>query len=117
MSLLRLWQETGRRFSLDGPFWPHIKVICPRARDDVRKVTIRQLLQHASGFKKVHDCTSRKNLETLLTQPLAYGPGMHYAYDNNNFYAARLVLEQIGNVKYTFYVKAAVCRRAVTLGF
>ena len=79
-----------------------------RASADVKKVTIRQLLQHKSGFKKVKDCTSPKDLEKLLTQPLAYKPGTHYAYDNNNFYIARLVLEQIGHVHYTAYVKEHV---------
>ena len=79
-----------------------------QAGADVKKVTIRQLLEHKSGFKKVKDCTSPKDLERLLTQPLAYKAGTHYAYDNNNFYIARLVLEQIGHVHYTAYVKEHV---------
>ena len=49
-------------------------------------------------------------MEKLLTQPLAYKPGTHYAYDNNNFYIARLVLEQIGHVQYTAYVKEHVLK-------
>ena len=110
VSLLKLWEETGRKFSLDGAFWPHIKAICPEAAAEVKKVTIRQLLRHKSGFKKSGDITNPKDLEKLLTQPLAFTPGTHYAYDNNNFYIARLVLEQIGKVSYTAYVKGHVLK-------
>jgi CubicO group peptidase (beta-lactamase class C family) len=108
VALLKLWEETGQKFALDRPFWPHIQAICPEASADARQVTIRQLLRHRSGFKKIGDCNNPKDLEKLLTQPLAHQPGTHYAYDNNNFYIARLVLEQIGHVDYTSYVKGHV---------
>ena len=110
VGLLKLWEETGKGFSLDGAFWPHVKAICPGASPGAKQVTIRQLLQHKSGFKKEKDCTNPKALENLLVQPLAHPPGTHYAYDNNNFYAARLVLEQIGHVRDTAYVKEHVLR-------
>jgi CubicO group peptidase (beta-lactamase class C family) len=108
VALLRLWQEKGRTFSLDAPFWPHIKTLCPDVSPDVKTVTIRQLLQHKSGFKKGVDVTSPADLEKLLKQPLAFPAGTHEEYDNNNFYIARLVLEQIGHVQYTPYVKQHV---------
>lgn len=110
VGLLKLWEESDQKFSLDGAFWPHIRAICPEASADVKQVTIRQLLQHKSGFKKTGDCKNPKQLEKLLTQPLAHPPGTHYAYDNNNFYIARLVLEQIGHVDYTAYVKKHVLK-------
>jgi CubicO group peptidase (beta-lactamase class C family) len=110
VAVLKLWEESGRKFSLDDAFWPRIRGICPSATEDVKTVTIRQLLQHRSGFKKSGDCKSPKDLEKLLSQPLAYKAGTHYAYDNNNFYAARLVLEQIGHLQYTPYVKQHVLR-------
>ena len=31
VALLRLWEERDKKFSLDAPFWPHIRAICPRA--------------------------------------------------------------------------------------
>jgi CubicO group peptidase (beta-lactamase class C family) len=110
VALLKLWEERDKKFSLDGPFWPHIRAICPKASDGAKKVTIRQLLQHKSGFKKVGSCNSPKDLEKLLEQPLEHKPGTNQAYDNNNYYAARLVLEQIGKVDYTAYVKEHVLR-------
>ena len=110
VALLKLWEEKGKGFSLDGAFWPHVKAICPGASPGAKQVTIRELLQHKSGFRKENDCKNPKDLENLLVQPLAYKPGTHYAYDNNNFYAARLVLEQIGHVRYTAYVKQHVLR-------
>ncbi len=108
VALLRLWQEADGKFSLDDPFWPHIRALCPRADADVKTVTIRQLLNHKSGFKKLDDYTNPKDLEKLLTEPLAHKPGTHVQYDNNNFYIARLVLEQIAHAEYTPYVKQHV---------
>jgi len=110
VALLKLWEESGQKFSLDSAFWPHIKAICPTADADVKQVTIRQLLQHRSGFKKMGDLTSPKDIEKLLDSPLAYPPGKHQEYDNNNFYVARLVVEQIGHVQYTPYVKEHVLK-------
>ncbi len=111
VGLLKLWEETGQKFSLDDPFWPKIKAICPQASaSDVKKVTIRQLLQHKSGFKQTDAYESPQDIEKLLTQPLAHPPGTHYEYNNNNFYIARLVLEQIGKVQYTPYVKDHVLK-------
>ncbi|HEX4000898.1 MAG TPA: serine hydrolase domain-containing protein [Pirellulales bacterium] len=110
VALLKLWEVTGQKFSLDDPFWPHIKAVCPAASSDVKKVTIRQLLQHRSGFKKMSDFNTPADLEKLLTEPLAHPPGTHYAYDNNNFYIARLIIEQIGHVQYMPFVKAHVLK-------
>jgi len=110
VALLRLWEERDKKFSLDAPFWPHIRAICPRASAGAKKVTIRQLLQHKSGFKKVDGCNTPKDVEKLLEQPLEHQPGTNQAYDNNNYYIARLVMEKIGKVEYTSYVKEHVLR-------
>jgi CubicO group peptidase (beta-lactamase class C family) len=110
VALLKMWDEHNHKFSLDGAFWPQIKAICPHAHADVQKVTIRQLLQHKSGFKKTDDCTTVQEVEKLLEQPLAHKPGTHQEYHNNNYYIARLVLEQIGKVEYTPYVKEHVLK-------
>ncbi len=110
VGLLRLWEESNQQFSLDDPFWEHIKAVCPRAHADVKKVTIRELLEQRTGFKPMDSYESPKDIEQLLTQPLAYPPGTHYNYDNKNFYIARLVLEQIGHVQYTPYIKEHVLR-------
>lgn len=110
VGILRLWEETNHQFSLDDPFWEHIKAVCSRAHADVKKVTIRELLEQRTGFKQMDSFENPKDIEKLLTQPLAYPPGTHYNYDNNNFYVARLVLEQIGHVQYTPYIKAHVLR-------
>jgi CubicO group peptidase (beta-lactamase class C family) len=108
VALLKLWEETNHSFKLDDPFWPHIQKICPTAHDDVKRVTIRQLLSQHTGFKKEADITSPKALEKLLNEPLVHKPGEVYQYDNNNFYIARLVIEEISHAKYTPYVKEHV---------
>jgi len=110
VALLKLWEEHDHKFSLDGAFWPHLQKICPRAHADVKKVTIRQLLQHKSGFKKTDDYFTPQDLEKLLEEPLTHQPGTHQEYNNNNFFIARLVLEQIGKVEYTPYVKEHVLK-------
>jgi CubicO group peptidase (beta-lactamase class C family) len=111
VALLKLWEEsenTAHKFTMDDPFWPHIKSICPKASADVKKVTLRQLLTHRTGFRTFDDCATPATLEKLLEQPLAHPAGTHYEYSNNNFYVARLVIEQIGHVEYTPYVKEHV---------
>lgn len=108
VALLKLWEETDHKFSLDDPFWPHIRRLCPTAHADVKKVTIRQLLTHRSGFKKGDDYTNPKDLEKLLNEPLAHKPGTAYEYQNNNFYIVHLLIEEIGHVQYTPYVKQHV---------
>jgi CubicO group peptidase (beta-lactamase class C family) len=111
VALLKLWEEhqkTGRKFSLDEPFWPRIKAVCPNAHADVQRVTIRHLLRHRSGFKKTGDYFTPKDVEELLNLPLAHKPGEVPEYQNNNFYLLHLVIEQIGQVQYTPYVKAHV---------
>jgi CubicO group peptidase (beta-lactamase class C family) len=110
VAMLRLLEEQGGSFSLDDPFWPHIKEICPQAHADVKQVTIRELLRHRSGFKPINDCTDVKALEKLLAMPLAHKPGTHEEYQNNNYYILHLLIEQIGHAQYTPYVKQHVLK-------
>jgi CubicO group peptidase (beta-lactamase class C family) len=110
VAMLRLLEEQGGSFSLDDPFWPHIKEICPQAHADVKQVTIRELLRHRSGFKPINDCTDIKSLEKLLAMPLAHKPGTYEEYQNNNYYILHLLIEQIGHAQYTPYVKQHVLK-------
>jgi hypothetical protein len=109
VALLKLWEETGRTFALDDPFWPHIKRVCPTAGADVKRVTIREVLTHRSGFPKMDDdAITPRDLEKLLNRPLAHPPGTVPEYQNNNYYIVHLLIEEIGHVKYTPYVKEHV---------
>jgi CubicO group peptidase (beta-lactamase class C family) len=110
VALLKLWEESNTRFSLDEPFWPHLKRVCPAAAADVQRVTIRELLTHRSGFQKVDDCTTPRDLQRLLKLPLAHRPGTVHEYQNNNYYILHLLIESIGRVPYTRYVKEHVLR-------
>jgi CubicO group peptidase (beta-lactamase class C family) len=110
VGLLKLWEETNHSFSLDDPFWPHIKAICPTANAEVKKITLRELLRHRGGFKKEKDYSTPKDIEKLLNEPLAHPPGTHQEYDNNNYYIARLALEQISHGDYTPYIKEHVLK-------
>jgi CubicO group peptidase (beta-lactamase class C family) len=103
-------QNTDQAFSLDDPFWPHIEKLCPKAADDVKRVTIRQLLMHTSGFEDKAGEEMPRDLDKLLNRPLAYAPGKGSKYQNINYYLARLVLEGVGKVEYTPYVKEHVLK-------
>lgn len=109
-ALLKLWEEGKPKFSLDDPFWPYIKSLCPKASADVKQVTIRQLLTHRSGFQKTDDYITPQDLEKLLVLPLGEKPGTLYDYQNNNYYILHLLIEQIGHVRYTPYVKEHVLK-------
>ena len=113
VAVLNLWDETGHSFSLDDPFWPHIKRVVPDCGADGRKITIRQLLTHRSGLPHIEalgDVITPQKLEKLLKEPLAHKPGEEYSYDNNNFYILRLVIEEISHYSYTAYVKNHVLK-------
>ena len=110
VALLKLWEEcagTSRQFSLDDPFWPHISEMCPDVNEDVKKITIRQVLMHRSGFTNElgHD---PKDLRKLLSLPLAHAPGTHSRYQGINYYIIHLLIEQISQMDCTTYVKTHV---------
>jgi CubicO group peptidase (beta-lactamase class C family) len=73
-------------------------------------VTIRQLLTHHSGFNSKIKAENIADLKKLLNAPLAHPPGEVGEYENTNFYICRVLIEQIGNVEYTPYIKEHVLK-------
>jgi len=110
VAMLRLWEEKKGGFSLDDPFWPYVKRLAPHPDPEVTKITIRQLLKHQSGFGKTADLTSHEDLSALLKRPLVRRPGRKFEYLDNNYYIARVVLEQIARESYPRYVRNHVLR-------
>ncbi len=103
-AVMKLRDEKG--FSLDDPFWQHVRRIIPRVTPDAKKITIRHLLTHSGGISdKLPDANTPAALEKVLLTPLAHPPGVESHYANNNFYALRLVIEQISGEPYTAYVQ------------
>ena len=110
VAMLKLCEEcsgTSRQFSLDEPFWPHISGICPDVNEDVKKITIRQVLAHRSGFTNDFG-NDPAALRRLLSLPLAHLPGTFSKYRNVNYYIIHLLIEQISQMDCTTYVKAHV---------
>ncbi len=105
VAMLRLWDEKKGRFSLDDPFWPYVERIAPHPDPAVKKITIRQVLMHQSGLAVAPDVTSHEELASFLQKPLARRPGGKFVYQNNNYYLARVLLEQIAREPYTRYVQ------------
>ena len=110
VALLKLWEESGHKFSLDDPFWPHLKPICPRASADVKTVTIRQLLNHKSGFKKQQDHTTPQDLKSCSPSRWSTCPARMPSTTTTTSTSPGWCCEQIGHVDYTAYVKQHVLR-------
>lgn len=111
VAILKLCEEcagTSRQFSLDEPFWPHISNICPNVNEGVKRITIRQVLMHRSGFIKNSYGRDLRGLRQLLLLPLAHQPGTSYLYQNINYSIIRFLIEQISQMDYTDYVKTHV---------
>lgn len=97
VTLLRLAQE--QQLTLDDPLAKWI----PKAPADKAAITLRQLLQHASGFgRKAADYTVRDYgardgvLAAILAQPLAHAPGSEFEYSNVNYTLLAGVIELAG---------------------
>ena len=111
MRVLEQENAAGNKITVDTPFWGLIKRVVPAANEDDKKITIRQLLRHRSGFPHsdaIGDVNSPATLEKLMRTPLAHKPGEAENYDNNNYYALRLVIEELSHYSYTGYVKKEV---------
>ncbi len=110
VAMLKLCEEcagTSRQFSLDEPFWPHIRELCPNVNEDVKKITIRQVMMHRGGFTNDFG-NNPKALRKLLALPLPYPPGTHFEYRNVNYYIIHLLIEQISQMDCTTYVRTHV---------
>lgn len=110
VAMLKLWEEcagTSRQFSLDEPFWPHISAICPDVNEDVKKITVRQVLAHRGGFTNDFG-NNPAALKRLLALPLPHPPGTVSHYLNVDYYIIHLLIAKIGQMDYSVYVKAHV---------
>ncbi|HEY2341382.1 MAG TPA: serine hydrolase domain-containing protein, partial [Chthoniobacteraceae bacterium] len=108
VALLKLWDEKKVRFSLDDPIGPILSRVAPNANPAAQRITIRQVLMHKTGFKAGADVVNRRQLADLLHRPLAYRPGAQFQYQDNNYYLARVILEQLSGESYPRYVKKHV---------
>ncbi|HWD93007.1 MAG TPA: serine hydrolase domain-containing protein [Verrucomicrobiae bacterium] len=109
-AILKLWEEsagTSHQFSLDDPFWPYISSICPNVNEDVKKITIREVMRHRGGFTNDFG-NNPQALRRLLALPLPYPPGTHFQYRNVNYYIIHLLIEKISQLDCTTYVKTHV---------
>lgn len=100
-TILQLGEEG--RLDLDDRLSEHL----PKLRTFGRTATLRQLLDHTSGFADVFNDTTRRGLEEHPELPWAaeqilgsvhapwYEPGEGWAYANTNYYLLGLVIEQV----------------------
>lgn len=114
VAMMRLWEEcagTKRAFSLDDPFWPALRALCPDVDGQVKQITIRQLMTHRSGFAEDPPDGTIAGLRKLLATPLAHDPGETRKYMNVNYLIISHVIEAISGMEYMAYVKQHVLAR------
>ena len=94
------------KFSLDDPFWAYserIRKLFPKATEQARTITFRQLLTHRSGLSPASwdDPNSLRNsVHLMLAKPLQFRPGEKYSYNNGNFCLLRVLTEEISGVDF-----------------
>lgn len=91
------------RFFPDLPSW-------------AQKISIKNLLQYTSGlpdikWKTIHsDADNWKDLQAL--QQLDFEPGSTYAYNNNNTFMRRRVIEKVTGLSFEDFVKQKILKKA-----
>lgn len=120
--IMRLF-ELGK-FQLDTPVLDVIKIrpISGKSLDpNLKNITVRNLLDHRSGFGSSHPSwpttdvakelgkplpVSRNDMiQVALSKPLEFGPGSKYVYQNLNYYVLAHVIECVTGEKYEGWVK------------
>ncbi|MCZ0982464.1 serine hydrolase [Streptomyces diastatochromogenes] len=99
--------------------------VLPQLPSSWHAVTLRQLLQHTSGlpdfskskaFQDIvradprHHFDSRRLLDFVADQPLAFPPGSRYAYSNSDNIAVALMAERVTGRPYETLLKRLVYR-------
>ena len=81
-----------------------------------KKVSIKNLLQYTSGlpeikYKTVHsDSDNWKDLQSL--EKLDFDPGSSYAYNNNNTFLRRRIIEKVTGISFNQFVQQNILKAA-----
>jgi len=81
-----------------------------------KKISIKNLLQYTSGlpeikYQTVHgDADNWKNLDSL--QKLDFEPGSSYAYNNNNTFLRRQIIEKVSGISFNQFVQQNMLKTA-----
>lgn len=102
-ALLLKLAEQGR-LSLDDP----LSRFFPQARPVIGALTLRNLLQHTSGFSKPGPAPRGAAESVLVRGGTARPQGQDWTYSNYNFSLLGLVLEQVGGRDYATQVQQQV---------
>lgn len=78
------------------------------------KVSIRNLLQYTSGLPDINWKTIRTDVDILndlkALEQLTFEPGTSYAYNNNNVFLQRRIIEKISGVSFQKFVETKMLR-------
>lgn len=112
-ALLRL--QDKKKLSLDDP----LKKFWPKAPNDKKSVTVRQLLNHTSGIQSGFrgewqwDRDRRESLEELiLSLPMESKPGEKHDYSNSGYAFAAALVEKLSGMSFEDYCQKELFRPA-----
>jgi CubicO group peptidase (beta-lactamase class C family) len=104
VGLLKVWEEGGRQFSLDDPFWPLLSNVFPIVHESVKRSTVRQLHEHKSGIGT--DAWSKEGVRQVLREPLVAEPGTKRIYISPNPLLLSYIIEELSGEKYAHYIQS-----------
>lgn len=105
--------EQGR-LSLDD----RLGTLLPGVPADKARITVRQLLGHRSGLRKVHfrydfePMTREEAVERILARPLLFTPGSSELYSDSGYTLLAAIVERSSGSSFVEFVRAQVFARA-----
>jgi CubicO group peptidase (beta-lactamase class C family) len=104
MGLLRLLQEKG--IPVENNFWNLVRNKYPDVHEDVKKITVKDLLRHTTGYSFGYlDAPMVDSAAVLLRSPIPNPVGEKVIYSNINIALARVLIEILSGKGYVSYIK------------
>ncbi len=98
--------EARGELSLDDPLSKYYENI----PDDKKDITIRQILSHSAGFgwalqNDFIPISEETWLELVLSSPLRFLPGSGYAYSNDGFSLAAIIVQRVSGKPFRSFIR------------
>lgn len=104
MGLLKLLQE--KNIPVENNFWELIKHRYPNVHDDIKKITVKDLLRHTTGYEFGYlDAPMVDSATSLFKRPIPNPVGGKVIYSNINIALARVLIEVLSGKNYVLYIK------------
>ncbi|HEY0245101.1 MAG TPA: serine hydrolase, partial [Mucilaginibacter sp.] len=78
------------------------------------KISIKNLLQYTSGLPDLNWATVKSDADNMADlmklQKLDFEPGTHYAYNNNNVFLQRRIIEKVSGLSFIDFVRQKILK-------